>query len=80
MKFFRSSKPLQASAASPAKIDRRGLVLGVGAAGAAAVAAQALRQEAVAVPLAGAGKAAAEAADGYQVTAHVLRYYETAKV
>jgi hypothetical protein len=62
---------------------RRNLLAGAGVAGAAAVAASALplvRQ--APVPAAGPVAAATgEAAkDGYQVTAHVLRYYQTARV
>lgn len=69
------------STASTAPLKRRGWLLGLGAAGAAAVVAKALpvavvEQQAVAVaatvaPEAGAG--------GYQLSPHVLRYYETAR-
>lgn len=64
-----------------APLKRRGWLLGLGAAGAAAVVAKALplgvvEEQAVAVaeplvPEAGAG--------GYQLSPHVLRYYETAR-
>ncbi|HET7863037.1 MAG TPA: formate dehydrogenase [Burkholderiaceae bacterium] len=63
-------------AAQPLK--RRGLLIGMGVAGAAAVAVKALPDApsqagpaAAAVPQAEAG--------GYQVSPHVLRYYETAR-
>jgi hypothetical protein len=68
-----------ASAATPLK--RRGLLIGAGVAGSAAVVANVLPGAAVppvdpptqlvATPAAG---------DGYQLTAHVQRYYDTARV
>lgn len=67
-------------AGSEAGIDRRNLVVGAGVAGAAAVAAYSLRAGGVAAPALPVAAAAHEAGDGYQVTQHVLRYYETAKV
>ncbi len=80
MKLFRTRREPSSSEVSPAKIDRRNLVLGVGVAGAAAAAAQALRSKAVVAPPTAVDKAPAETGDGYQVTAHVLRYYETTKI
>ena len=63
---------------SPA-LPRRGLLLGLGAAGAAALAAKAL--PGAGTPAAAAALApVATAADGYQLTAHVLRYYETTRI
>ncbi|HJV94719.1 MAG TPA: formate dehydrogenase [Albitalea sp.] len=63
------SKPLQ----------RRGLLLGAGVAGAAVLAAKTLPvTTSEATPAA--ATPAADPAGGYQVTQHVLRYYETAKV
>lgn len=58
---------------------RRSLLLGAGAAGAAVIAAKTLPIAPVeaAAPTA---KAAPEAGGGYQLTQHVLRYYETTKV
>jgi 2-polyprenyl-6-methoxyphenol hydroxylase-like FAD-dependent oxidoreductase len=53
-------------------------VVGAGVAGVAAVAAQALHRAAVDVPLASAAKAAPDG-EGYRLTPHVLRYYETTK-
>ena len=63
-----------------APIGRRNWVIGVGAAGAAAVAVKALPGAAVATaPVSTALAPAADAAGGYQLTAHVLRYYQTAR-
>jgi hypothetical protein len=60
---------------------RRGLLVGMGAAGAAAVAVKALPNAAPqAVPAASAAAQAADTASGYQVSSHVLRYYETTRV
>ena len=65
-------------AAQPFK--RRGLLIGAGAAGAAVLAAKALPGVAPAVaPVAAAAKTAVDTSGGYQVTAHVLRYYETTR-
>ncbi len=63
--------------ASPLK--RRGLLLGVGAAGAVALAAKSLPGAAPAVGAAAAAAPAVDTAAGYRVTPHVLQYYETAK-
>ena len=68
----------QTAAANPLK--RRGLLLGAGAAGAAVLAVKALP---AATPLASTAAAVApavtDAAGGYQLTQHVLRYYETTR-
>ena len=77
MKFLTSRRP--ASEAIAGKVDRRGLVVGAGVAGVAAVAAQVLHRGAVEAPIAVAAKAPLAKGEGYQVTPHVLRYYETAK-
>jgi hypothetical protein len=61
----------------PPRIARRGLLIGAGVAGAAAVTAGGLHRAMVAEPAA-AAPAAAEGA-GYRLTPHVLRYYETTK-
>jgi len=80
MKLFKSRLDDQTAASSAAKLNRRGLVLGAGMAGVAAVAAQAL-QSAAPEPIAGvASKVPPVTGDGYQLTQHVLRYYETTKV
>jgi hypothetical protein len=67
----------EAPAASPTK--RRGLLLGAGAAGAALIAAKALPVAPTEVAAAPA-KPARDDKGGYQLTQHVLRYYETTKV
>ncbi len=61
----------------PPRLARRGLLLGAGVAGAAAVAAGGLHRALVAeattvVP-------AVVEGEGYRLTPHVLRYYETTK-
>jgi len=69
------------SPASSPRRDRRNLVVGAGVAGVAAVAAQAVyRNGAVAPAQVVASSATVGSGDGYQVTPHVLRYYETAKI
>jgi hypothetical protein len=77
MKFIRSRSA--APDANAGKVDRRGLVVGAGVAGVAAVAATVLHRGAVEAPVAVAAKAPLAKGEGYQVTPHVLRYYETAK-
>lgn len=80
MKFARSSRgPTTPIAPAAAQLDRRGLVVGAGVAAAAALAAAALHRQAVQTPVASAAKTAPPPADGYQETAHVLRYYQTAR-
>ena len=81
MKFLRNTPAPRSGDVSLAKVDRRKLVLGAGVAGAAAVAAQTLSSKMGPVaPANVTAKAPTESGDGYQVTQHVLRYYETAKV
>lgn len=69
----------EAIARPPSALQRRGLLLGTLAAGAAAIVTRA-------VPVAANATADAAAASmpdfaaGYRPSAHVLRYYETAKV
>ncbi|MCE9660936.1 MAG: formate dehydrogenase [Burkholderiales bacterium] len=63
---------------SPVRTGRRGLLLGAGAVGAAAVAAGALHRGVIAEAAVAAVPAAAEG-EGYRLTPHVLRYYETTK-
>ena len=86
MKFFPSLRnaAVRTLAGTPAgtpaaEIDRRSLVVGAGVAGAAALAAAALHRGSVAPQVAAAAKPKAEPGDGYQVTPHVLRYYETTR-
>jgi hypothetical protein len=59
---------------------RRAVLLGAGAAGAAAIAAKTLPGASADVAAAVAAKPVPEGIGGYQLTPHVLRYYETAKV
>ena len=68
------------AAADPLK--RRGLLIGaasVASAGAAVLAIKALPGIAPAAPLVAAAQTVVDAGGGYQATAHVLRYYETAR-
>jgi len=59
---------------------RRGLVIGAGVAGAAALAVKVMPGQAVATSaVAAAAKPAVDTAGGYQLTQHVLRYYETTR-
>jgi hypothetical protein len=61
-------------------LKRRGLLLGVGAAGAAALAIKTLPTAATAGgAVAGTAAKVVDPSGGYQVTAHVLRYYETTR-
>lgn len=75
--------PFQRSAdVGGGKVERRGLILGAGVAGVAGVAAvttQILRGHVVAAPGPVLAKALPSQEAGYQVTPHVLRYYETTK-
>lgn len=59
-------------------LKRRGLLLGAGAAGAAALAAKSLPGAAPAAATTAAAKVV-DTSGGYQVTQHVLRYYETTR-
>ena len=74
-------KPSTAKTTPPAReesprLGRRGLLVGAGVAGAAAVTAGGLHRALVAEAGAVAAPAATEGA-GYRLTPHVLRYYET---
>jgi hypothetical protein len=71
----RPSSDVQAST-----LKRRHWVFGAGAAGAAALAVKALPGVAPAAPAAvAAAKEASDSAGGYRLTAHIQRYYDTAK-
>ena len=72
---------LDATPPAPANpLRRRGLLAGAGAAGAAGLAATALPGGTSAVPeVAAAAAKPAGTSAGYQLTAHVLRYYETTR-
>ena len=66
------------TATTPA--TRRGLVIGAGVAGAAALAVKVMPGQAVATTaVATVAKPAVDTAGGYQLTQHVLRYYETTR-
>ena len=68
-----------ALSATGSGVGRRGLVVGVGVAGAAAVTAAALhRGGASDATLAAAGPTSASQ-DGYRLTDHIKRYYETTR-
>jgi heterodisulfide reductase subunit A-like polyferredoxin len=80
MKFLQSKRPAAAVDAASSTVDRRGLVIGAGVAGVAAVAAHALHRGAVEAPVvAAAAKTPAAEGEGYRLSAHVRRYYETTK-
>ena len=79
MKSTPAQRPADPAPASLPRRDRRGLVVGTGVAGVAAVAAHALGRAGVAAPAVQPGATAAAADRGYRVTPHVLRYYETTK-
>ena len=73
-------KPAQAQAATAA-LSRRHLFAGAGAAGALAVVAAALPDTGPAAEPAAQAKAPEpDASGGYQLTEHVKRYYQTARV
>ncbi len=61
---------------APKLLKRRGLLLGAGAAGAAAFAAKTV----AVAPAEVAAAAAPAVGEGYRLSPHVLRYYQTAKV
>jgi hypothetical protein len=69
-------KPTLPAGEQAPRLGRRGLLLGAGVAGAAAVAAGGLHRAVVAEAGPVAAPAAAEGT-GYRLTPHVLRYYET---
>ena len=78
MKFFaRMRSPDPAPPEAP-KVDRRKLVVGAGVAGVAAVGAAALHRQVAEVPASVAATPAA-GEEGYRLTPHVLRYYETTR-
>jgi len=79
MKFLRSTRPATVQEPASSRIDRRGLVVGAGVAGAAAVAAGTLHRAAVDLPAPAAPKTASTDGEGYRLSAHVKRYYETTK-
>lgn len=81
---MKSTKPENESVAllnARSPLKRRGVLMGAGATGAAVVVAQIVGRDmaASAAPVT-ALTASATGAAGYQFTAHVARYYETAKI
>jgi alpha/beta superfamily hydrolase len=72
------SSPMSKTASTP--LSRRHLFAGAGTAGALAAAAAVLPLQREAAPVVVVAKPAPEAGGGYQLTAHVQRYYQTAKV
>jgi 2-polyprenyl-6-methoxyphenol hydroxylase-like FAD-dependent oxidoreductase len=80
MKFFKTQRTAANTEAKPAApVDRRSLVVGAGVAGAAAVAAAVLHRQGVEAPVAADAASAPPVTEGYRVTPHVLRYYETTR-
>jgi hypothetical protein len=79
MKPTETQRPAGTAEAVGVRRDRRGLVVGTGVAGVAAVAAHALLRSGVETPVAAAATKAAADGAGYRATPHVLRYYETTK-
>lgn len=71
--------PVDASASSGPLSKRRQLVVGAGVAAGAALAAAALKQRGEAAPSLAQGKPEAAQTEGYRLTDHVLRYYETTR-
>ena len=67
------------SKTAPTPLSRRHLFAGAGTAGALAAAAAVLPLQREAAPVV-AAKPAPAGGGGYQLTAHVQRYYQTAKV
>ena len=75
---FKAPEAISGVASSPVK--RRNWVLGAGALGAAAVALKVLPGATVAAPVVAVTQAATDtASSGYRLTAHVQRYYDTAR-
>ena len=68
------------SSKSTSPLKRRGLILGAGVAGAAAIAVKALPVATAPATVAAAKAAVATEKGGYQLTQHVLRYYQTTRI
>ena len=73
------SAPVDVPASSGPLSKRRQLVVGAGVAAGAALAAAALKQRGEAPPALAEGKPDAAQTQGYRLTDHVLRYYETTR-
>ncbi len=75
---FKATEAISGIASSP--IKRRNWVLGAGALGAAVVVLRTLPGATVSAPVVAVTQAATDTASGgYRVTAHVQRYYDTAR-
>jgi hypothetical protein len=75
----KATEPVHSVASDGQAIKRRNWVLGAGAVGAAALAVKALPAAAPIASVAAAAKTAVDTSGGYQLTAHVQRYYDTAR-
>jgi len=73
------SRPSSDAIDASSPLQRRHWVLGIGAVGAAAIAAKSLPGAVPAAPVVAAVQPAAETSGGYRLTAHVQRYYDSAK-
>jgi mono/diheme cytochrome c family protein len=72
--------PTETSTAAASPLTRRNLVAGAGAVGAAAAAVALLPVAPTAAPVVTGQAVADTAAEGYRLSEHVQRYYETARV
>jgi hypothetical protein len=73
-------EPKSADTPATTPLSRRTLFAGAGAVGALAAVAGVARLQAATAPVAEAVLPVADAAGGYQLTEHVKRYYQTARV
>ncbi|HZF81110.1 MAG TPA: formate dehydrogenase [Rubrivivax sp.] len=72
--------PTETSSTVASPLTRRNLVAGAGAVGAAAAGAALLPVQPTVVPAATASAVGDKSAEGYRLSEHVQRYYETARV
>jgi hypothetical protein len=81
LKAMKEEATVRASLIRPAAAPqgRRSLLIGAGAVGAATLAVKVLPGTTPPAAALATAKAAADTAGGYQLTPHVLRYYETAR-
>ena len=76
------SSPVPRADASPSeqpRVGRRRLVVGAGVAAGAALALAAVQRSGAPKPEVAAAEGAAPAAEGYRLTDHIRRYYETTR-
>jgi hypothetical protein len=78
-KAMKSRSAVSNSSPAPAPLKRRGLLVGAGIAGAAALAAKALPGAAPVAPAVAVAPKVIDTDGGYRESAHVLRYYETTR-